>query len=65
MKKQLSIWATQEEVAKLELIRNFHKRNTLSDTLRHLINSEHEKIFLKIISNETNNEEINSFSQGK
>lgn len=56
MKQQLSIWATEEEVKKLEFIRTFYGRSTNSDTLRFLINAESEKILTKNISKETKGE---------
>lgn len=43
-KKAITIQATKEELDKLELIGEIHKRKTLSDTLRFLIDQEHEKI---------------------
>lgn len=46
-KKQVAIWMTCEEIAMLERIRKFVKRNTYSDTLRWLVNDMHEKILLE------------------
>ena len=43
-KKTITMQATKEELDKLELIGEIHKRKTLSDALRFLIEQEHEKI---------------------
>ena len=58
-KKCVTLQATEREIGKLNLIRKINKRKTLSDTLRFLIEQEHEKI-LNIalnISNEFTGEE--------
>lgn len=43
-KRCVTLQATEREIGKLNLIRKINKRKTLSDTLRFLIEQEHEKI---------------------
>ena len=52
MKTQVSLWATPEEIKQLEQIRVFHKRSTISDTIRFLITQESENFLSQNISNE-------------
>lgn len=40
----LFLSANEDEREKIERIKQFHKRKTISDTLRFLIETEHEKI---------------------
>lgn len=47
--RQLALGATEDEVRKFELIKNFHCRKSDSDMIRFLINQEAEKIFPKNI----------------
>ena len=42
--KNLSLYATPEEVKKVKLIGAYHSRRTFSDTMRFLIQQESEKI---------------------
>lgn len=59
-KTQIAIWATPEEIEKIEALKRHHARNTNADLLRFLINQEAEKILPLIISNEINAEQAAS-----
>jgi len=47
--RQLALGATEEEIRKFELIKNFYCRKSDSDMIRFLINQEAEKILPKNI----------------
>lgn len=49
-KTQIAIWATPEEIKRVECIKRYHKRISKSDVLRFLIDQEYEKILNKNIS---------------
>lgn len=53
MKKQISLWANEEEIAAFERIKKHHHRKTDSDMLRMMITDEDEKILKSKISNES------------
>lgn len=52
MKTQICLWATPEEVQRIEAIKSYHHRTSSSDVMRFLVIQEYEKIFVKNISNE-------------
>ena len=45
--------ATKTELSKLQCVMKFHKRNSYTDTIRFLIETENEKILNKNIDMET------------
>lgn len=47
-KVQISIWATPAEVQMFECLKKHLLRRTNSDLIRHLINQEYQKFYLKI-----------------
>ena len=47
-KKQLTMWATGEEIASIQAVKEFYSRTTISDTLRFLIMKEAKKFYPKI-----------------
>ena len=45
--KPIALYATEEELKLIQLIKDYHKRPTTSDMLRVLIHQEAEKILAK------------------